>query len=359
MRSMVIDRRTFVAGLLAAGILPVQARASGHTAFVAALRDAEGYAVAGIDARGVITFTERLPARGHGVLIARARNLAIVLARRPDRFGIAVDLDTGKTVASFEAPPGHHFYGHGFVLPGDRYFVATENDFEAERGVCGIYDMADGYRRVGAFETGGIGPHEAILLDDQLTVVAANGGIATHPDYPRMKLNLPTMQPALAYIDFVSGRVEEVVRPPEHLRMLSIRHAAQSGDGAVWWCGQYEGPAGDRVPLVGVHRRGEPLTTVDAPDEIYRNMNHYTGAVAADPGGRLIAVTSPRGGTLTLFDANTREVAGQRRLPDVCAVTVGGSGFVATTGAGWFGTARKGLAVTTPGIAWDNHIAAA
>src|SRR5690606_41790368 len=91
-----------------------------------------------------------------------------------------------------QAAQGRHFFGHGVFLPDGQRMVATENHYEAGYGVLGVYDTSPGgnFRRIGEFETGGIGPHEAVLLNDGRTVCVANGGILTHPDYGKLELNL-------------------------------------------------------------------------------------------------------------------------------------------------------------------------
>ena len=38
-------------------------------------------------------------------------------------------------------------------------------------------------------------------MSDGRTIAVANGGIATHPDFDRVKLNLATMEPSLVRLD--------------------------------------------------------------------------------------------------------------------------------------------------------------
>ena len=42
------------------------------------------------------------------------------------------------TIPSIE---GRHFFGHGVFSPDGKLLYATENDFEAARGVIGVYDV--------------------------------------------------------------------------------------------------------------------------------------------------------------------------------------------------------------------------
>ena len=59
------------------------------------------------------------------------------------------------------------------------------------------------------------------------------GGIQTHPDSGRTKLNLPFMRPNLAYLDVNSGAMLDVVALPGALRMNSLRHVAIDATGRV------------------------------------------------------------------------------------------------------------------------------
>ena len=148
---------------------------------------------------------------------------------------LGLDAAAGRVLHRFDAVAGRHFFGHGFFSPDGRLLYATENDFDAEAGAIGIYDAADGWRRVGEIAGVGIEPHEAALLGDGRTIVAADGGILTHPDYGREKLNLATMAPALVYVDRASGEILETARLDPALHRLSIRHLARDATGAVWF----------------------------------------------------------------------------------------------------------------------------
>ena len=302
-------------------------------------------------------FTVRLPGRGHGIAIAPDGRTAVVFARRPGRFAVVLDLERGIAVEQFSTPPGRRFCGHGFFSPDGRLVYATENDYGSERGVLGVYDASGACRRSGELDTHGIGPHEAVLMRDGCTVAVANGGIATHPDFPRRKLNLGSMEPSLVYLDLATGDLLERATPPDRLRKLSIRHIVEAESGIVWFGGQYEGPRSDQVETVGFHRRGENLALVPAPRTVHEAMKGYVGSVAASRDGAQVAVTSPRGGVLTIWNAQSRQVKELRRIADVCGVAPGVLGFVASDGKGrlW----REGEVISSDAVQWDNHLAAA
>lgn len=356
-----LDRRAVLAALAAASLSPRTAfSAAGRPAFVAARREADGtHAAAVVSEDGELLFIERLDGRGHDAAISPDGRTAVVFARRPGRFALVLDLAAGRRATAFAPPENRHFYGHGVFSADGRLLHATENDYDGERGVLGVYDVAAGFRRIGEFDSGGMGPHEAILLSDGRTIAVANGGIATHPDYPRMKLNLATMAPSLAFVDARTGDLVGAASLPASLHRLSLRHMAEAADGSVWLGGQYEGPGADRVGLVARHRPGGDLTLVEAPDAVWRGLDQYVGSVAASRDGARIAVTSPRGGIVLIFDAATGNVVFSRALRDVCGLAPRGGGFLASDGAGRLWPAEdSGGPLAVHGAGWDNHIAA-
>lgn len=355
---MAIDRRSFLASLGALSALPFTtlARADGAPTFIAARMDgADAFSVAVLDQAGAVLFTEELDARAHDIAVSPDLGTAVVFARRPGWFALAIDLAGRRRVTSFAPPEGRHFYGHGFFSADRRLLYATENDWEGERGILGVYDPALGYARIGEIETGGIEPHEAMLLSDGRTIAVANGGIATSPDFGRAKLNLATMAPSLVYLDTATGQILERAELPASLHQLSIRHMAEAADGSIWFGGQYEGAETDVVDLVGSHRRGGMPALIAAPPSAYAGMKQYVGAVVANRDGTRIAATSPVGGRMLVFDAATGNVVSSRDVVDVCGVTGDGRDFFYSDGRGrlWRG---ETLLSEDPGVAWDNHI---
>jgi hypothetical protein len=355
---MATDRRRFLKAIAALGALPFAtlARADGAPAFVAARMDGgDAFSVAVLDHAGTVLFTEQLDARAHDIAISPDRGTAVAFARRPGWFALVIDLAGRRKVTTFAPPAGRHFYGHGLFSADGRLLFATENDWEGERGVLGIYDVGGGYVRIGEFDTHGIDPHEAFLMSDGRTIAVANGGIATHPDFDRVKLNLSTMEPSLVRIDAATGDLLERHTLPPDLNKLSIRHLAEARDGDIWFGGQYEGAATDGVDLVGRQRAGEGIELVAAPPSAYAGMRQYVGSMAVSGDGARIAATSPVGGRMLVFDATTRTVIGTRDVADICGVAGDGGGFFASDGRGrlWRGDL---LLSQDPGVAWDNHL---
>lgn len=365
MRSTAIDRRTFLT-LAGATLLAPGAEAASRAdeaLFLGARQSGRGFEAAVIDEAGRDRLVLPLQARGHSFAIDRERGRAVAFARAPGRFAVAFSLDSSGEPVAIAAEAGRHFYGHGLFTRDGRLMLATENDYDGARGVTGLYDAGSGFRRIGEFSTGGIEPHEALLMPDGRTLCAANGGIQTHPDYERVKLNLATMEPSLAYLDISTGEIVEQVKLAKELHQVSIRHMAVDAAGHVWFGCQYQGDPADRPALVGRHRRGRAIEMFPGPADVTRALDNYVGSVAVDASGTVVATSSPHGGVIAFWDAATGRSLGTRELADGCGV----AGFrrarlIATSGRGAIvetGPDGDTTELTAPGSAvpaWDNHL---
>jgi uncharacterized protein len=368
-----LGRRAFLSGLAGSllvglGFRAAIARGNAGPLYVGCRADdVERYFATGFHADGRVVFDIPLAGRGHGAAFRPAPAQCVVFARRPGTFAVVIDLERGEALRRIDAAPGRHFYGHGAFAPDGRHLFTSENDFEAGRGVIGIRDADDGYRQIGEFASHGVGPHEVALMPDGATLVAANGGIRTHPDNDRAMLDLDTMQPSLAYLDLANGRLRDAFGLAPELHRLSIRHLAVNGDGMVAVAMQYEGSKRDRVPLVGVHAGGA-IRLLEPPPPIERRMRHYAGSIAFDRGGRLLAVSCPRGNLITFWNARTGGLIDQVEVVDGCGVAPAEEpgGFVITSGRGEvlrvdpLRGKRAPLAVAgQSATAWDNHLSLA
>ena len=341
---MATDRRRalqLLAGGLAGSLLPAPLLAGADTPsvplYLSARADTSGgFRVSGFAADGTSFFDLPLPGRGHSFAVRPGECTALHFARRPGRFALVVDLARGAIAHRVEAPANRNFYGHGAFSPDGRLLYATENDFEGERGVIGVYNAARGYTRAGELPSHGIGPHEIALLSDGETLVVANGGIATHPDLPRVKLNLPTMAPSVCFVDRRSGALRRELTLGPALHRLSIRHLAVGPDDTIAVAMQYEGPAHDRVPLVALQCGGRRLRLLHGPRAVLRAMKNYCGSVCFDPDGRTIAVSAPRGNLVTLWDVGTGRYLSSAEVGDGCGVAPGPrpGEFLASSGRG-------------------------
>lgn len=369
---MQMGRRTFISALgggvaAAVGIHPGMGWAGQGTVFIGCGADADGqFVAAGLDLGGAIKFEQPLPARGHGAAFCRARFESVVFARRPGTFAAVVEAASGELRHRIEAAPGRHFYGHGAFSADGNTLFAAENDYAAGRGVLGVYDATDRYKRLDEFPSHGVGPHEVRLMPDGLTLAVANGGIRTHPDHDRDKLNLESMAPNLAFVDARSGALVGQVSLAKTLHKLSIRHIDINRTGHVAMAMQYEGDRRDAVPLAGVYDGGGEIHLLHAPDSNERRLRQYTGSIAFDAAGEVIAVSSPRGHVVTFWEAGTGAYLRQIEAKDTSGVvrTETPGTFLVTGGDGAvrLADARTGTTTTLRApsgqLLWDNHIIA-
>ncbi len=353
------SRRGFLAGLLATGLAPQASWADlGYPAYLSAAKQADGtYVLAGLSAEGSLHFRCPLPGRGHAASAHPIRPEVVAFARRPGLFADVIDCRTGAPMARLEPSAGHHFYGHGCFTPDGSRLYTTENDYENIRGVVGVWDTTDGYRRIGSFASGGIGPHELLLRRDAPGLVAANGGIQTHPDSGRDKLNLDTMTPNLSYLSF-DGTLNAQMQLPDDLHQNSIRHLAMHQDGTVGFAMQWQGEPGADVPIVGLHRPGTAPRLLAEDDPRVRNLNGYGGSLCFSADGASIAVTSPRGGVVQVMDVASGVLRHEHRIDDVCGLATSALGFLASSGSGRIVSLHQSgmKPLSQIDLRWDNHL---
>lgn len=357
------QRRAFLkaAGAgFAAALLPRGAAALERTdvVFASAVRKpAGGYGAALLTEAGELVTTIDLPDRGHDITYSPASGRAVVFARQPGTFAVVFDpagLEPPLTLTSAE---GRHFFGHGAFSPDGRLLYATENDFEAARGVIGVYDVSGGWRRIGEFDTFGTGPHEMLLTADGQTLVVANGGIETHPDYGRTELNLDTMDPSLVFIDATSGDLIGQLRLAAGLHQLSIRHMTFDARQKVWFGCQFRGAPETQPQLVGYATRGGDIGLLELPPESLRTLRNYIGSIAASHDGERIAVSSPGGNTVLAFDPRSGAPISELEVLDGCGIAADARGFRASSGQGELvGFAGSGAGRLTLELAFDNHL---
>lgn len=348
-----------VAGLAPAGLARAGAPDARPGRWLSACGDRDGrYGVALIDAHGAARALTRLALRGHAVAVAPDGRTCVALPRRPGTLATLLDVDGGIR-GTFRAEPGRHFEGHGVYSRDGALFYTTENDYGEGRGVVGVRSVADGFRPIAEWPSAGIGNHELALGADGTTLVVANGGILTHPDTGRARLNVDAMSPSLARLSAGSGRLLDHTHLEPRLSLLSIRHLAVTPDDAVVFGMQDEGLGDPGAPLCGVWRGGTRVDLVRVT-----SAHGYVGGIALDRSGAVAAASAPRDGRVEFF-----EVAGGRNLGAVDAIDACGvapcaepGAFVVSTGTGLLLSVARAAdrlearTVTAPGEPWDNHL---
>lgn len=349
-----MDRRAFLrsAGLaFMASLAPRSAFALERTdaVYASGLKRPDGrFAIGLVSEAGTLIDEIALPGRVHGLCHSAANGLSVAFARRPGTFAVIFDAKKSVEPRIIAATEGRHYFGHGAFSPDGRLFYASENDFDANAGVIGIYDCISGFERVGEVPAHGIGTHDITVTADGLLVIA-NGGIETHPDFGRTKLNLDHMEPSLVLAEARTGALIEKHTLPPELKQLSTRHLDVAADGRIWFACQHEGPRTDRPPLVGYFAKGVPVSYVHLPDETTDRLGNYVGAIAVNRAQGLVGIASPKNGLWAVLDGKDGRLLSETTLPDAAGIAPSPKSFAVSSYRGDF------LDRNTE-IAWDQHI---
>ncbi len=364
---MAIDRRSLLLGTLAfVGTARMHGALAAGTAddiaYVSAVRRAEGtYSVLLLRADGSIVREVALSGRGHDIAIHRPSNQVAVFARRPGSFAVALALDKNSPPHVFTPGDGRHYFGHGSFSRDGRLLYASENDIDTGMGVIGIYDVASGFKKIGEHPSYGTGPHEIMLLADGRTIAVGNGGIDTVPDAGRENLNVDEMEPSLAFVDAVTGKLIAKHDMTGELQSLSIRHVTQDASGLVWFGAQWEGSPSETPQLVGSAGPDRALKLIEPQAKGGNDLKGYIGSMAVSADGLTIAASAPKAGHVLYVDTLTAKVVGQSDLKDVCGIAPeGAENFAASSGFGVIRYETPRASTITErelqDVAFDNHL---
>ncbi|MFZ1388227.1 MAG: DUF1513 domain-containing protein [Thiolinea sp.] len=305
---------------------------------------------------------QKVPIRGHATL-ALNQDIALLFGRRPAFECVKVDFNK-QTTASFKAAPNHHFNGHGCLSADHKLLFTTETDYANKRGMIGIRELST-LKQMGEYQTYGLDPHDLQLLPDGKTLVIANGGIETHPDFGRRKLNLETMQPSLVYVDIATGQKLAEYRLPD--RLLSIRHLTVTAKGEVAVALQYEGDLYQQQPssLVAWQPVGGELKLLQIAPTAVAQLRGYLADIVYDPVQQLLVSATPRGHCVSVWSTATERFVQAYPLAEASGVSLG-----TTTGSFLVSTGQGGLYQFEPDVptaqlralnqfaelVWDNHL---
>lgn len=298
-----------------------------------------------------------LPFQGHDVL-PLSNSEVLVFARRPGTQSAFVNIQTGETHV-FSTSQGRHFNGHGCLGREGQVLFTTENAYEEVKGVIAIRDPKTG-QHLGKYFSGGLDPHDIKLMPDGKTLVIANGGIETHPDFGRRKLNIATMQPSLVYLDSATGKVLDEYRLPQH--QLSIRHLTVTPTGDVGVALQYEGNL-ERTPpiaLVAWQKWGKALQPLLSTPAQLAPFKGYLGDIVFNPSTEELIATSLLGNAVGTWDLTTQAFKAVLPLAEP-------NGIVLTPDQQLLVSSATGLFTqcnnhqSTPcklpqSLSWDNHL---
>ncbi|ABG30573.1 DUF1513 domain-containing protein [Roseobacter denitrificans] len=351
------SRRQFMAGMALASVAPSLTWAAvGNPVALTAAMDRDGaFLIVGLTAAGEIAFRQPLPARGHAAAAHPHLAEAVAIARRPGTFAKVVDCATGAIRQTIATPNNRHFYGHATFSLDGRLLYTTEQDIVSGQGRIGVWARSDGYKRVDEFPSGGIGPHEILTLASG-DLAVANGGIRTHPETGRAKLNLDTMRPNLSILS-PTGKLIDVAPVPADTHHNSLRHIAATMDGTIVCGFQWQGDPFAAPPLVAFYKGSGELVPAQFSDGATHGLDGYIGSVCT-LGHTGFAASAPRGGRVLIFD-ETGTQTGTHRATDVCGLTsFAQGGSLATDGFGnVFDLAWQDMRLKRAhGLAFDNHL---
>lgn len=344
--------------LTGCSMLPRKASSHGPQQYTGAIGLPDGsFAVGAIAPDGNMLWQSPVNTRCHSGCNRPGTAEVLFFERRPGWAFYVLNSKTGKRLHRIEAAEGEHFVGHGVFSPDGRFLYATASRYEPGEGIVAVYDSHHNYQRVNTFELNGVGPHQLTLHPDGQTLIVGLGGILTHPDYDRIKLNLDIMKPALVLVDRLSGETLGRFRPSHH--QLSTRHVDAAPDGTIYAAYQYQGPAHELPPLVARYRNGR-YEEIDFGEPVHRELGNYIASIVAHPENDLVAIASPIGGTALIFDSRSGKVVEKASIADCAGVeALAGGDFLVSSGQGKLVRMSQGKPTTelaSMSVQWDHHL---
>ncbi|MGH1440684.1 MAG: DUF1513 domain-containing protein [Cellvibrionaceae bacterium] len=339
-----------------------------HSLLLSAAKDKQGlhYLIA-ITEQGQLYFKIPIAERAHDSIYNPLTQQAIFFGRSPSRHIYIVDIQGQPVLSVIKAPRQRHFYGHGVFDKEYRYLYTVENDVQKGLGLIGVYDSSADYKRIGEFSTGGIGPHQTILLSDNRTLVVANGGLLKSLPQSKSALSQNAFDSSLAYIDTQTGRV--IDRYKTAFKQLSLRHISCNERDDVFIGAQSYRETD--TPLLFSQKYGRNLEPFIAEDTVWKSHNRYTASLVVK--GDTLTLSSPRGNMISFWDVNEYRYLSSLYSPDAAGLAItpthhpgssqalSSQALYATNGSGAFmqlntftGAVIKRY--NNEGLAWDNHL---
>jgi hypothetical protein len=365
-RAMSFGRRTLLKTSLAAGTLAtlsgcsqLRARSQAAPEQLAGAVGLPGghFAIQAVDLQGNTLWQSSVATRCHSGCRRPLSKELLFVERRPGWSFYVFDSETGQRLHQIKAADGEHFVGHGIFAPDGRHLYVPGSRYEQSEGIIAVHDARQSYKRIKTLELNGIGPHQLVMHPDGQTLIIGLGGILTHPDYDRIKLNLDTMKPALMLMDRHSGEILARFSPSHH--QLSSRHVDVSPAGHIYTAYQYQGPKYETRPLVARYQDGR-YEEIDFGHDILAELGNYIASIVAHPENDLVAIASPVGGTALIFEGSSGRVVSKARIRDCAgAEALPGGDFLISSGQGELirlSANRKPVELAQRSLHWDHHL---
>lgn len=347
---MAINRRTFIQSLAIAGsgLMPLPAALASTSEkpgnIIGSCRlTGDSYGVSCINLAGELQWQLPIPARGHAVSLHPTLALGVVVARRPERFIVLFDTNTGTTLQTFEVDEQLKLNGHA-VWHNNELIVSGSDRASSQMRLLGFQLDSNGrnlsLKTSHSFDL--LGPHQMVLDGENLWI--AIGGLHTRG---REVLNKETLQSSLVQLDAQTRTLKLKVDAP--VANLSLRHLSVSRAGEVFIAGQYQ-LAIEHAPALLFKLIDDTLKPFDMPANFWPKVDGYIGSIACTES--TVVATSPRGHWLGEFDQQTLALQQQLLSRDICAVTDSAIGPIAGTGTGHVHTPEGRIRSS---VRWDNH----
>ena len=239
-----------------------------------------------------------LVTRGHHIEIIND-NEAWLFARRPSSYMLRVNWRTGQVLTRYIYDSTRTGFGHG-IMSADGLLLTTDQRLDDDAGLLTIRDGRTGEVRQ-EFLSGGIGPHELLMMPDDIHVAIANGGVLTRPDSGRTKLNLAHMQPNLTVVNRYTGEITQQAQWDD--ARLSIRHLAHLPNCAIGIALQYEQVSGNAaVPVAAIWQADTGIKLLAMKVESLNRAQGYAASAASD-GLSYFAVSCPKANAVMIWTA--------------------------------------------------------
>lgn len=332
------------------------------------------YGLSLLSANGGLIADTPLPERIHALTLSphQAYPHICAPARRPGYHLYIFQKKDAALLTVIDCPKGYHFQGHAAYHPHKPLLYTAENQYDQGKGVIGVWDVSQNYKRVATLPSGGIGPHEIKIHPNQKSLVIANGGLLTHPDFGRDVLNLEDMAPNLSFLGLDNHQIEAQYALPDEWHQNSIRHFDINSHGQILIGLQYQGGRHDQVPLVAIYQpdnqTNSELIPLTAPLPVQKRMRQYCGSVIFLSDQAIACISHPRGNFTTFWDMSKLSYLNMIKAPDICGLAPTVTGLMATTGTGHIVTLadiqsvsnlqKPSLKPYPKGRSWDNHLTA-
>lgn len=249
------------------------------------------------------------PSRAHGLML-QADGTLVAVARRPGEW--LLKLSTANAKAQwFWNSADRRFCGHVITAP-DGTLLTTETDVDS---LAGLVVQRDPHTLAVLHEwpSGGVDPHQ-LLLDQDGTLLVANGGVLTQPESGRVKLKRRAIDSSLVRMQLSTGEFINQWRLPD--RQLSLRHLARHPSGVIGVAMQAEHELNEQ-------REHAPLLALLVNQQLHvaqlpMAAAGYAGDIAATAQG--FALSATRAGQLLQYKADG-QFAGAQPLTQVCSLT--------------------------------------